>query len=120
MKNNSKKLVREQLILGGNSGNSVVVNYGTIKRAALTLRAINHSLRKKILETIEAKGEIKVTDIYVKLKLEQSVASQHLAIMRRAQVVNTRRDGKCIYYSVNKQRIGEIVDLAKQLAQESE
>jgi DNA-binding transcriptional ArsR family regulator len=119
MKNNSKKLVREQLSLG-TGNNKVVVNYGTIKRAALTLRAINHSLRKKILETIEAKGEIKVTDIYVKLKLEQSVASQHLAIMRRANVVITRRDGKCIYYSVNAKRIGEIVELAKELAQEGE
>ncbi|MCW5907370.1 MAG: helix-turn-helix transcriptional regulator [Chitinophagales bacterium] len=116
MKNNAKKLIREQLVLGGSGNNKVVVNYATIKRAALTLRALNHSLRKKLLETIEAKGEVKVTEIYTKLKLEQSVASQHLAIMRRASIVTTRRDGKCIYYTVNKARIAEVMALAEQLA----
>lgn len=118
MKNNAKKLANSELVVH-NGIQRVVVNYATIKRAALTLRALNHSLRKKILETIEAKGEIKVTDIYVKLKLEQSVASQHLAIMRKAGVVTTRRNGKCIYYAVNAKRIGEIVELGKELAQET-
>ena len=44
-----------------------------------------------------------VTDIYVKLRLEQSVASQHLAILRKAGVVQTERDGKFIFYSLGYQ-----------------
>jgi DNA-binding transcriptional ArsR family regulator len=40
--------------------------------------------------------------------LEQSVASQHLAILRRAGIVTTQRDGKFIYYTVNYSRIDEI------------
>ncbi len=119
MKNNAKKLIREQLTLTGKGNEPVVINYATIKSAALTLRALNHTLRKKILEILQSKGEVMVTYIYTKLKLEQSVVSQHLAIMRRAGLVSTRRDGKCIYYSVNKKRIATVVQLAKQLAQES-
>jgi DNA-binding transcriptional ArsR family regulator len=49
-----------------------------------------------------------VTEIYVRLRLEQSVASQHLAILRRAGIVKTERDGKFIYYTVNHNRIEDI------------
>ena len=56
-----------------------------------------------------------VTDIYIKLRLEQSVASQHLAILRRAGVVATDRQGKFIYYSLNKERLVEIGNLIKEL-----
>jgi DNA-binding transcriptional ArsR family regulator len=84
----------------------------------MALRAINHPLRKKILEVIESKENIVVTDIYVKLKLEQSVASQHLAILRNANVVVTKREGKYIHYFINKKRMAQIAEVARKLAQE--
>ena len=79
-----------------------------LKKAALILRAINHKLRQQILKLIHQKDKITVTEIYVKLRLEQSVASQHLAILRKAGFVTTVRDGKFIYYSVNNQRLQEV------------
>ena len=79
-----------------------------LKKAALILRAINHKLRQQILKLIHQKEKITVTEIYVKLRLEQSVASQHLAILRKAGFVTTVRDGKFIYYSVNSQRLQEV------------
>jgi DNA-binding transcriptional ArsR family regulator len=57
-----------------------------------------------------------VTDIYIKLRLEQSVASQHLAILRRAGVVLTERQGKFIYYSLDKDRLSQISQLVEELA----
>ena len=65
---------------------------------------------------LEENKKLTVTEIYVKLRLEQSVVSQHLAILRRAGVVKTTRDGKFIYYSLNKERIAEIADLVEELA----
>jgi DNA-binding transcriptional ArsR family regulator len=56
-----------------------------------------------------------VTELYVKLRLEQSVASQHLAILRKAGFVKTDRDGKFIYYSVNISRMQELNQFVKQL-----
>ena len=47
--------------------------------------------------------------------LEQSVASQHLAILRKAGIVNTERDGKFIFYTVNYKRIDEISQFVKDL-----
>jgi DNA-binding transcriptional ArsR family regulator len=94
---------------------SIRLDHNVLRRSVLVLRAINHDLRQRIIKLIDDHGRLTVTEIYVKLRLEQSVASQHLALLRRAGVVNTERDGKFIYYSVNKERIAEISRLLKEL-----
>ena len=93
------------------------LDYGILRKAVLTLRAVNHKLRKQVINLLEENKKLTVTEIYVKLRLEQSVASQHLAILRRAGVVKTIRDGKFIYYSLDKKRIQEISELIDDLAQ---
>lgn len=90
-------------------------DYLKIKKAALVLRAINHRLRQSIIQTIFEHKRISVTDLYVKLRLEQSVASQHLAILRKADIVSTVREGKFIYYTVNEERISEIMHFVNDL-----
>ena len=87
---------------------SINVDYHALKKAALVLRALNHKLRQQLLKLIEEEKKITVTEIYVRLRLEQSVASQHLAILRKAGFVKTDRDGKFIYYSVNIDRMDEV------------
>ena len=94
---------------------SLKINYHNLKKAALVLRALNHKLRQQILNLVETEKKITVTEIYVRLRLEQSVASQHLAILRRAGIVNTQRDGKFIYYTVNYERIDEINKMVEDL-----
>lgn len=91
------------------------IDLNLVKKSQMTLRALNHKLRQQILSTIEKNENINVTEIYVKLRIEQSVASQHLAILRRANIVKTRREGKIIWYSVNFDRIKEIETYTKQL-----
>ena len=97
------------------SDNVLKINYHNLKKAALVLRALNHKLRQQILTLVETEKKITVTEIYVRMRLEQSVASQHLAILRRAGIVNTQRDGKFIYYNVNYKRIDEITSLVDDL-----
>ena len=79
-----------------------------IKKASIVLRAINHKLRQVILKLIGERSNITVTEIFQHLHLEQSVASQHLAVLRKAGLVKTKREGKFIYYSVNDQRLLEV------------
>jgi DNA-binding transcriptional ArsR family regulator len=87
-----------------------------LKRAKMKIRALYHPLREKILSLIESnKNEMHVTEIYVKLRIEQSVASQHLAILRNEGFVNARRDGKTIYYSVNHDEIKRAISVAKEI-----
>lgn len=91
------------------------VDYLRIKKAALVLRALNHKLRQQILKTIHDHKRITVTELYVKLRLEQSVASQHLAILRKAEIVTTVREGKFIFYAINNDRIAAINEFVKNL-----
>ena len=93
----------------------VQLDYADLRKAVLVLRAVNHKLRQRITELLEEGDTITVTDIYIKLRLEQSVASQHLAILRRAGVVATDRQGKFIYYSLDKERLGQISTLVEDL-----
>jgi len=81
----------------------------------LVLRAVNHKLRQRIIDLLEDSETMTVTDIYIKLRLEQSVASQHLAILRRAGVVVTERQGKFIYYSLDQARLEQISRLVEEL-----
>ena len=97
------------------SGESLKVDLLNVKKAALILRAVNHKLRQQILKLIDEQGKITVTEIYVKLRLEQSVASQHLAILRKAGFVKTERDGKFIYYSVSSSRLEELNQFVESL-----
>ncbi len=102
-------LTNEQItVSASDTVDTLKINYHNLKKAALVLRALNHKLRQQILTLIETEKKITVTEIYVRLRLEQSVASQHLAILRRAGIVTTQRDGKFIYYTVNYKRIDEI------------
>lgn len=97
------------------NGTLLKVDLLEVKKAALVLRALNHKLRQQILKMIDESGKMTVTELYVKLRLEQSVASQHLAILRKAGFVKTERDGKFIYYSVNINRMQELNQFVKQL-----
>jgi len=96
--------------------NDIQLDYSELRKAVLVLRAVNHSLRQDIIELLEEHEQMTVTDIYIKLRLEQSVASQHLAILRRSGVVVTNRQGKFIYYSLDKERLEQISNLVEELA----
>ena len=93
----------------------VKFDQNVLRKSVLVLRAVNHELRQQIVKLLDEHGRLTVTEIYVKLRLEQSVASQHLALLRRAGVVTTIRDGKFIYYSIDKDRIAEIFTLLREL-----
>lgn len=69
------------------------------------IRAIAHPTRLKILSFISKKKVVNVNVIYRELKLEQSITSQHLRILRDNALVNFERDGKKIFYSVEFDRI---------------
>lgn len=72
-----------------------------LRIAAGILRACAHPLRQQMLLYIHQNNPANVNSIYPALELEQSVASQQLKILRDANVVLTRREGKFIYYSLN-------------------
>jgi ArsR family transcriptional regulator, virulence genes transcriptional regulator len=102
-------------VTGKNETAGTIINYLDVKKGAAIIRAVNHKLRQSIIKLLEEKDNLTVTEIYVKLRVEQSVASQHLAILRRADFVKTNREGKNIHYSLNQNRLVEINTFVHQL-----
>ena len=86
-----------------------------LNKAVLTFRAVNNKIRLQILNILHEHSKMTVTSLYFKLRLDQSATSQHLAVLRKAGFVNTQRDGKCIYYSINYKRLEELHHCAEQL-----
>jgi hypothetical protein len=79
----------------------IQLDYAELRKAVLVLRAINHKLRQRVIDLLEENEKMTVTDIYIKLRLEQSVAS---------------RQGKFIFYGLDKDRLGQISKLVEDLA----
>lgn len=105
---NNKPIIMNELKLG-----AVTVNLFDTKKAQNVFRALNHKLRQQLMLAIEeGTGKATVTDLYVKLRLEQSVCSQHLAIIRKVGLVKATRDGKCIFYSINYQMLSVVNEVS--------
>lgn len=66
-----------------------------------------------ILCNLMVHGELSVGDLISRLDLAQSALSQHLALMRAAGVVTTRRSGTTIYYSISDPRVIALLDAIK-------
>lgn len=86
--------------------------------SAALMRAVAHPLRLKILEYIDKNKAVNVNKIYNALKLEQSITSQHLRILRQVGVVETQREGKYIHYSICYEKLSEVVAATAQFLKE--
>ena len=73
------------------------------------MRALAHPLRLKILEFLDQNKNIQVNQIYNTLKIEQSIASQHLRILKNAGVLVADKDGKYMHYTIDYQRVSNAV-----------
>lgn len=98
-----------------NGGDQIRIDFDDLRVAVLAFRAVNHVFRKKIISLLDNSREMTVTEIFVELRVEQSITSQHLGILRKADVVKTRRDGKFIYYSLNIDRLAYLAEVVKKL-----
>ncbi|MEL6925762.1 MAG: metalloregulator ArsR/SmtB family transcription factor, partial [Bacteroidota bacterium] len=87
----------------------VNINHEKLKVSSEILRALAHPLRLRILEFVDINRFVFVNKIYNSLKLEQSITSQHLRILRLAGLVHTRRDGKFIHYNIDYPKVANAI-----------
>jgi len=97
--------------------NPLDINYLMVKKSSLVLRALNHKLRQQMIKIIANSEKTNVTDLYIQLRIEQSVASQHLAILRKVHILTTERKGKMIFYKINHDRVATIKQFVKNLVE---
>lgn len=88
-------------------------NCQNLVSATNLLKALANEKRLQIL-CLLAEEELSVTQINQQLSLSQSALSQHLAILRRDELVNTRRESQTIYYSFRSDSAKAILDTLAQ------
>ena len=70
------------------------------KDAAKLLKKLGNEYRLLVLCTL-VDGELSVSELNELMPLSQSSLSQHLASLREAELVKTRRESQTIYYRLN-------------------
>ncbi|MGD9379170.1 MAG: metalloregulator ArsR/SmtB family transcription factor [candidate division WOR-3 bacterium] len=86
------------------------MNKAIQERTAAIFSALAHPLRLQIMESLR-EGPCCVCRIIPRVGGEQSNVSHHLAILRRAGVVQCEKRGVEVWYAVADPRIFEIMDL---------
>ncbi len=74
--------------------------------------------KRLMIITMLRDGELSVGEIAESLGLSQSNASQHLAVLRDRGVVDTRRVGTTVYYSLRSYQILQAIDLMREFLSE--
>lgn len=73
--------------------------HGLIKEQAKIFKALGHPSRLSMVDALQ-KGELCVCDLQALVGGDMSTASRHLAVLREAGVVSSRKEGTTIYYKL--------------------
>ena len=69
---------------------------------------ISHPLRRELLERLAGSGDTRVSDLAARLPVSRPAVSQHLRLMLGAGVVTERQSGRERYYSLRRDRLGDV------------
>lgn len=64
------------------------------------LKALGHEVRLKLMRTLLESGEKSVGELEAATGIGQPGLSQQLGILRKAELVQTRREAKLVFYSL--------------------
>ena len=87
------------------------------QRSAAVGRALADPKRLCVLESL-AGGELSVSELSTTVGCQVPNMSQHLAVLRSAGLVQSRRDGSTIYYRLADVRVLEAYRLIQSLARQ--
>ncbi|AUI85340.1 transcriptional regulator [Vibrio azureus] len=79
-------------------------------KAVVLLKAMANERRLQILCMLHDQ-ELSVGELCVKLELSQSALSQHLAWLRRDQLVTTRKEAQTVFYSLQSANAKALIQL---------
>ena len=85
---------------------------------ARVCKALSHPKRLKIIELLRNDKEWGVSEIAEKIGITKANLSQHLAVMRAQNIVETRREGITILYSLANPKIIVAYDALKKALKE--
>lgn len=83
---------------------------------ASIFQALAHPTRIAIVEVLR-EGELSAGAIIERLGIEQANASQHLSVLRAKHIVNSRKEGNQVFYSVRDPLLIEVLDVMRRYFQ---
>ncbi|MBT1446267.1 winged helix-turn-helix domain-containing protein [Shewanella sp. JM162201] len=86
---------------------------GNAESAAKWLKAIANPYRLMIL-CLLLDNELSVTELNEIVPLSQSALSQHLAVLRAEDLVDTRKSSQLVYYKLKNEQVTEIISILHQ------
>ena len=84
-----------------------------------TMRALSDPTRREILQMLK-KGTMSAGDLAAKFDMSAAAVSRHLAVLKEAELVRDKREGKFIYYTLNASVLEEILLWVKDLRGEDD
>ncbi|PTX18794.1 ArsR family transcriptional regulator [Pontibacter mucosus] len=87
----------------------VRVDQKKLERAAYVLKCLAHPVRISIIDLLEQRERLSVSQLQEVLQIEQSLLSHHLTNMRDKGLVETQREGKNVYYSLSNAAVTTII-----------
>lgn len=81
------------------------------------MSVLTEPTRIKILQLISSEGEMCAKNILPQFQITQPTLSHHLNLLLESNVLNSRKDGRFVYYSVNKEAIDSIRRLLDSLTE---
>jgi DNA-binding transcriptional ArsR family regulator len=73
------------------------------------LKALASEKRQEIMLLFMDKSEVTVNQVSELVGIGQSTASEQLTILKKAGLLFSRKEGKVVYYSTNKNKVMELL-----------
>ncbi|WP_436964619.1 ArsR/SmtB family transcription factor [Staphylococcus xylosus] len=90
-----------------------------IELKAHFIHGLSNKARLTILELLKSR-EMTVNEIVKQSKISQSSISQHLACLKGCGLVNSRQEGKYVYYQIKNNKILELLKLIDSVVENTE
>ena len=83
---------------------TAVEDTATVEALANTFRILGDPTRIRIVDAL-AQGDLCVHELSDKVGITESAVSHQLRLMRTMRIVRGRREGRCVYYTLDDQHI---------------
>lgn len=86
-----------------------LLDLGKLEQAAECLKTLAHPHRLRMIQML-LRGKYTVGELAEACEIPSHMASEHLRLMQRCQLLSSQRDGRCIYYSIAEPHLANIMN----------
>ena len=105
----SRKTATKPAPVAATAGAMPEVSEQAVRELAQVFKLLSDETRLRILFYLAQNNELHVTDLCNRLGQSQPAVSHHLALLRVSSLIESRREGKHNFYSVQTENFGDLL-----------